>query len=402
MNTVPQTDLKSAIKATKSIFLICGFGISSWAVMVPFTKERLHLNDANLGLLMLLLGAGAISMMPVTGTLIKKFGSRIIILVSSVMLAVTLPLLLLMKTTFLMGLLLFLFGGAVGIVDVAMNAHGVQVQNLYKKPIMSSLHGLFSVGGLFGSLGLGLLIKFGLSPLGAALSISVILLIIVGSQYRLLLNKQEELKGSGPVEGGEHNKPTASSHSWFQKSILYFGFLCFSLFLAEGAMLDWSAVFLRESRGVGAAMAGVGYAAFSIAMAVMRLLGDKIILRFDSKKVVVYGSFIAATGLFITLLTPWVAGALLGFILLGIGCANLVPVFLSEGGRIKSVPASVALPAIITFGYAGQLAGPAILGFIAHQTSLSIALGCNAILLLFVTISFGFRKQFNNQSVQNA
>jgi MFS family permease len=173
------------------------------------------------------------------------------------------------------------------------------------------------------------------------------------------------------------------------------GLMCFIVFLSEGAMLDWSAVFLTENRGVDVALAGLGYAAFSVAMAIMRLLGDNIVSRLNSKTVVVYGSLLAAAGLFLVVLTPWLLTSLLGFILLGIGAANIVPVFFSEGGRLKNVSSTVAIPAISTLGYAGQLAGPATLGFIAHQSSLPVALGFTGFLMLIVGISYSFRNQHN-------
>ncbi|WP_449435862.1 hypothetical protein [Pedobacter steynii] len=164
--------------------------------------------------------------------------------------------------------------------------------------------------------------------------------------------------------------------------------MCFAVFLAEGSMLDWSAVFLTENRKIDEELAGVGYAAFSIAMATMRLLGDKLVSHLNGPKVVIGGSLIGAAGIFLVILTPWLFTALLGFILLGLGAANIVPVFISEGGRLKNVPASVSIPAITTIGYAGQLAGPAMLGFIAHQYSLPIALGFSGFLLVLVAVFY--------------
>jgi len=381
-------------RATQAIFFICGVGISSWAIMVPFAKDRLGLNDGSLGLLLLLLGAGAISMMPVSGVLIHKFGSRLVILIASIVVAIALPLLMLMNTVLSLGVVLFVFGSAIGTVDVAMNAHGVQVQNLYGKPIMSSLHGLFSAGGLLGSLGLGFLIKMGLSPVVAAISIAVMLLLIVSIQYRCLLTASYEKalseKSEGDIASGDK---TSAGTQWLKGSVIYLGLMCFVVFLSEGAMLDWSAVFLKENRDVDVALAGIGYAAFSVAMATMRLLGDKIVSQFSGKRVVIYGSLIASAGLFIVVLTPWLLTSLLGFVLLGVGAANIVPVFFSEGGRLKDVSATVAITAISTLGYAGQLAGPATLGFIAQQASLPVALGVTGFLLLLVGITYSFRKE---------
>jgi predicted MFS family arabinose efflux permease len=382
---------RNARRATKAIFLVCGLGISSWAPMVPYAKDRLGLNNADLGLLLLLLGAGAIAMMPVSGMVAHRYGSRPVIRVAGITMALFLPLLLIITSPILMGGALFIFGSAVGVIDVAMNAHGVQVQNNSHKPIMSSLHGLFSVGGLFGSLGLGFLMKMGLSPMVAAICISVLLIIIVSWSYPYLFDVHTEKdiiqKFSSPREEKQQNRV-----SWLKGSVIFLGIMCFAVFLSEGAMLDWSAIFLRDNKHINPEMTGVGYAAFSVAMATMRLLGDKIVSHLNGKTVVAGGAVIAAAGIFLAIFTPWVATSLLGFVLLGIGAANIVPVFFSEGGRLKGVPSTVAIPVISTMGYAGQLVGPALLGFIAFHFSLNAAFGFIAVLLLLVAIAYGGKK----------
>jgi len=379
-----------AKKATQYIFLVCGFALSSWAPMVPFAKERLHLNDRNLGLLLLLLGAGAISMMPLSGYLSKRYGTRLVILISGLVAATFLPMLLLMPSPWMMGAALFIFGGGIGVIDVAMNSHGIHVQNQYGRPIMSSLHGLFSVGGLCGSLGLGLLMRAGLNPLTAAISISIMLIAILLLKYKSLFSKKQE--DNLPENNTHKEQKTKTRSGWFSPSVIFLGAACFAIFLSEGAMLDWSALFLKESRGIDAELAGVGYAAFSISMAAMRLLGDRIVERFSGKTVVVAGGLIAALGIFIAVATPWIPTTLMGFVLLGVGAANIVPVFFSEGGRLKGIPASAAIPAISTMGYAGQLAGPALLGFIAYHFSLTAALTFTGTLLLSVALTYAFRK----------
>jgi predicted MFS family arabinose efflux permease len=382
--------------ATKAMFLICGIGISSWAPMVPYAKERLNLNDANLGLLLLLLGGGAIAMMPITGVLSHKFGSRIVMLWSAIFIALILPLLLFITSSLWMGVVLFAFGAAVGTIDVAMNSHAVQVQNKYGQPIMSSFHGLFSVGGLLGSLGLGFLIKLGLEPLIAIIAISIMLLIIAIWKYTSLFSFAMEKEVMAEFNTTAADGPV-KRFSWLNGSLIFLGLMCFAVFLSEGSMLDWSAVFLRESRGVDAELAGIGYAAFSIAMAVMRLIGDKIILKLDGRIVVIGGAFIASTGLFIVVFSTWLPIVLLGFILLGIGAANIVPIFFSEAGRLKNIPASVSIPVVSVMGYTGQLAGPALLGFIAYRYSLDVAMGFTATLLLLVALSYVV-KSANNKA----
>ncbi len=371
---------KAARKASLLIFLVCGIGLSSWAPMVPFAKINLGLDDAALGLVLLSLGAGAILTMPFTGFFINKFGSRKVMLVSATMIAIALPLLLLTKSAAELAAILFIFGASIGSIDVAMNSHAVLVQEKYGRHIMSSFHGMFSLGGLAGSIGLGFLIKMGLSPSVAAVSISVMLVVIAGSQYQYLFAKAEEKS----VDSFSFSLPTGP--------VVALGLMCFVFFLAEGALLDWSAVFLQFNRNFEPSMAGLGYAVFSVAMAVMRLTGDKIIHKIGSSKVVLYGALVSAAGYFIAVTIPWPGAALIGFALVGLGAANVVPVFFTAAGNIPGIAPSVSLPAVTTLGYMGQLAGPAMIGFIADAFSLPIALGFVGVLLLICAFTYKERK----------
>ncbi|GAB4037559.1 MFS transporter [Spirosoma gilvum] len=393
---IPSRQVFKARIATQLIFLVCGLGMASWAPMVPYAKDRLTLNDANLGLLLLLLGAGAMIMMPTSGWLVSRFGSRIIMAFAVCVMALALPLLLILSSTAAMAITLFVFGSGIGAVDVAMNTHGVQVQNLYGRPIMSSLHGLFSVGGLLGSLGLGFLIKLGLNPVYAIVSIALLMILIMLTQYRNLFPANVERQVIDRFSTATE-KPTAGKQrsGWLNGSVLFLGIMCFAVFLAEGAILDWSAIFLRDIRGIEPEFAGAGYAAFSVAMAIMRLVGDKLVARLNGKTVVVAGSVLGALGLIIAISSPWVLGTLGGFVLLGLGVANVVPIFFSAAGRLPGVAPTVSLSAITTIGYTGLLAGPALLGFIAQQFSLSTALGFLAMLLLVVALSYGVKGNAN-------
>ena len=384
--------ISNAKLATQAIFFICGLGISSWAVMVPFAKTRLQLNDGELGGLLLLLGAGSVAMMPLTGISLERVGSRIVILCSALVIAICLPLLLILNTSLALGVALFFFGAGIGTIDVAMNEHGVQVQNAYHKPIMSSLHGLFSVGGLIGAFGMGSLIRLGASPFNAALIIAVALLITAAFSYRFLIGRQQEASSIQQSAVTNGNPGSHSVNAWLSPAALFLGLLCFAAFLSEGAMLDWSALFLKENRGVDPSFTGAGYAAFSIAMAVTRLFGDRLVSWLKNDKIVILGSLVAATGMFTAIYMPWLGGTLSGFFLIGLGAANIVPVFFSEAGKLKGVSSAMAVSVIATFGYGGQLAGPAFLGFIAQRFSLPSALMVVGFLLIFVTIAYGIRR----------
>lgn len=387
-----QQQVIKARTATQLIFLVCGLGVSSWAPMVPYAKDRLGLHEGHLGLLLLFLGFGALITMPVTGILLKRWGSKRVIAAAALLVAIMLPLLLLISSTPLMAVALFAFGAGIGSVDVAMNAHGINVQNAYGRPIMSSLHGLFSVGGLLGSLGLGFLVKAGLQPLQAAVGIAVLLLLITTSQYRKLFSRATEAELTTQHATEKEGPVKSSRFQWLHWSVFSLGLLCFCAFLTEGAMLDWSALYLRDNKHVSLEFSGAGYAAFSVAMATMRLLGDRLVERLNSVKIVVGGCLLAAAGLILATVVAWIPIVLFGYILLGVGAANVVPVFFSDGGRIKGISPLVSIPVITTMGYAGQLAGPAILGFIAHHFSLTVAFGFTAMLLLVAAIAYYFRK----------
>lgn len=386
-----QTDVKklgSTRRATQLIFLVCGLGISSWAPMVPYAKDRLALHDAHLGILLLFLGGGALVMMPVAGMLANRFGSRVVILFSALMIALILPLLLILDSYILMAIALMLFGAGIGSIDVAMNAHAVQVQNLYGRPIMSSLHGLYSVGGLLGALGLGLLIKFGLQPILAAVGISVLLVLIAVSQYKYLFGFEEEKEVIAKFYTAPADASDAGKLSWLKGGVIFLGCMCFAVFLAEGAVLDWSAVFLRDDKGVTPEFAGIGYAAFSVAMAFVRLTGDKLVERWSGKIMVVGGSLIAALGFAVTIISSDIYVILFGYVLLGIGAANIVPIFFSDAGKLPGVPPTVSIPVVTTLGYGGQLAGPALLGIVAHHYSLAAAFACLVVLLVMVAVAY--------------
>ncbi len=386
--------VSGARRGTLLIFLICGIALASWAPMVPYAKDRLHLNDAELGALLLFLGVGAILTMPLTGFFIRQFGCRKVMLTAALVLGVTLPSLIIVNSIPAMAVALFIFGAGIGTIDVSMNAHALAVQKLHGKHIMSSFHGMFSVGGLIGALGLGFLIKTGLSELWSSVCVGCLLMLISALQYQRLLSYADEQKLEEKTKKAANLSGDSKVNVWLHKEVLFFGAMCFILFLAEGAVLDWGALFLREERHISVEMAGSGFAFFSVAMAVMRLTGDKLIEKFHPEKIVMVGAFLGACGFFLAVCTPWLFTSLAGFTLLGLGVANVIPVLFSRGAEIDGIPSSRSLPAITTIGYAGQLIGPAFLGFVAFRTSLPVALGVAGILLLVVSFSYWLiRKQ---------
>ena len=359
--------------STRIAFFAAGFAIAAWAPLIPFVKARAGLDDGQLGVLLLCCGAGSIIAMPVAGALAGRYGCRSVLVASMAAMALALPPVAAISNIYLLAAALVFFGASVGSVDCTVNIQAVIVERASGRPMMSGFHGLWSVGGIAGSAGASALLALGALPLAAALGAagSVLVALAVAAPHFIAQS------------GG----PAGPAFAIPRGAVLLIGTLCFVLFLAEGAVLDWSAVFLAQTRGVDAAYAGLGYTAFSLAMTAGRLAGDAIVRRLGGARVILLGSICAASGLALATLAPaWLAG-LAGFALVGAGCANIVPVLFTAAGRQTDMPESIAVPAVTTMGYAGILAGPALIGFVSHATSLPVAFLLLAAALLGVAAS---------------
>ena len=363
-------DFKQRV-STRLAFLAAGMAMSAWAPLVPFAKERMGLEQAELGMLLLCLGVGSLMAMPLTGIFASRFGCRLVILLSGLLTCLTLPLLALVPSPILLAIVLFAFGASIGTLDVSMNIQAVIVEKNQGGSLMSGFHGLFSVGGFVGAGTMTFLLWGGLGILWSSIIVAGLVAIALLIANPNLLRNPEATERDGPLFVLPHG------------TVIFIGILCFIIFLAEGAMLDWSALLLT-SGGLSAAQGGLGYAAFSVAMTVGRLTGDKVVTRFGGKRVMFIGGLFAAAGFFVAVFSPNPFVALLGFVLIGLGASNIVPILFTAAGRQKDMPSGLAISAVTTIGYAGILAGPALIGFVAHASSLHMAfagLGCAMLLI---------------------
>ncbi len=349
--------------------------MSAWAPLVPYAKERLALAEGPLGLLLLCLGAGSLLAMPLTGALAARFGCRAVVLWSSLVVCLALPGLALAPTPVTLGLVLFVFGASLGTMDVAMNVQAVIVEKASGGALMSGFHGMFSLGGFAGAASMALLLWLGSGPLGACLAIVLLVALLLWRASPDLLHEPEAREGGAPAFALPHG------------AVIFIGALCFIVFLAEGAMLDWSAVYLTAQLGLEEGRAGLGYAAFAVAMTFGRLTGDRVVGRFGGRPVLLVGGLCAAAGFFLAVAAPSPLLALAGFVLVGLGASNIVPILFTAAGNQKAMPASLAIAAITTIGYAGILAGPALIGFVAHLSSLKLAFAALGGALLLVAAS---------------
>lgn len=360
--------------STRIAFFIAGLAMAAWAPLVPYAKARTGVDEGTLGLLLLALGAGSMTTMPLTGALAARVGCRKLILLASAAVAATLPLLAQLDTVAGMALALFAFGAAIGAIDVAINIQAVIVEKAGGRALMSGFHGFFSVGGIAGAAIVSVLLWLDASPLVAALSVAVLLALLMLAGSRGLL---------GYGDDGHGGSMFVLPHG----IVILVGALCFIVFLAEGAMLDWSALLLVSQRGVDASAGGLGYAVFALAMTVGRFNGDRIVQRFGPRPVLALGGVCAALGFALAAVLPWVGSTLLGFALIGLGCSNIVPILFTAAGSQKVMPAGAAISAVSTLGYAGILIGPAGIGWVAHASSLTVAFAALGVALAAVAAS---------------
>lgn len=331
---------KAARLAVFTIFFVNGATIASWVPRIPLVQERLGLSEGLLGLALLGVAASAVFSLTLSGWLIAHFGSRAVTCVSTVAFCLALPLPVLAPTFTLLVLALVFFRLCNGAMDVAMNTQAVTVEERYGRPIMSSFHGFFSLGGLFGAGVGGLVLESSVNPPfhvgGSALLLGVAGVVAL----RKLLPKRLEAVSDGPA------------FVLPRGSLLGLGVLAFVVFMGEGAVADWSAVYLRNVLGTSAGFAAAGFAAFSLMMAFGRL-SDYVVGRLGPAVTVRLGSAVASVGLGLSLLTGQPLAAVIGFSCVGLGLANLVPVFFGAAARTPGVASGTGIAAVATLGDSG-------------------------------------------------
>lgn len=358
--------------STRLAFLVAGFVMAAWAPLVPFAKANTGVDEAQLGLLLLCLGIGSLIAMPVTGIVSARSGARPMIILGGIGLIATLPALTLLTSPIGLGAALLVFGASLGTIDVAMNIHAVEVEKRGDRPLMSGFHAMFSIGGFAGAGGMTLALSLGLAPLPAAGLASLLAAAALALAAPRLLTARAGEKPRFALPRG---------------IVLLIALLTAITFLVEGAILDWSALLLLDRGLATAEQGGLAYMLFSVAMTAGRLTGDRIVAALGPLRILVVGGCLTIAGIALVLLPQTQVLALAGFVLIGIGASNIVPVLFSLAGRQKVIDPGLAVAAVTTTGYAGILAGPALIGFAAHLTSLPVAFWLLAALMALVPLA---------------
>ncbi|MCG9480968.1 MFS transporter [Acinetobacter sp. P1(2023)] len=367
--------------ATRLSFFSLGFATAAWAPLIPFAQQRLNLNHADFGLLLLCMGIGSMIAMPATGALVKRWGCRPLIALALMLLMVLLPSLTMWSSIVTMAVALFIFGSAAGCLGVAINLQAVVVEKHSLRALMSSFHGMCSLGGLTGAMLVTALLAVGLSPLMSTLSVVMILLVIGGVAIPSCLTSFEQ-------DEKPHEDTTQAPKKFYRPDgiILLIGMMCFIAFLSEGAAMDWGGIYLTSKYQLNPAFAGLAYTFFALSMTTGRFAGHVLLKQWGEKNIVTYSAIVAAIGMAIIVTAPVWQVVILGYALLGLGCSNIVPVMFSRVGRQNNMPKAAALSLVSTIAYTGSLSGPALIGLIGEWTGLSTVLTGVAVLLFVIAL----------------
>ena len=363
------------VHAARAFFFIGGFGTATWAPLVPLLRERLMVGDDVLGMLLLCIGVGSLLTMPLSGALAMRLGCRRVVMTASILFAAILLLVSCVDALSLAVPIVLIFGAVMGCIDVVVNIVAVLVEKGIGRRIMSGMHAFWSLGGFVGAglygVWVGLL---GLTPFQSTAIAAGLILLLTAVYGRYLI----------PYGGGG-----GALLALPRGIIVFVGMTAFIAFLSEGAVMDWGGVYLTTVRGMELALAGTGYSVFSAAMLTMRFLGDRVVQRIGALPVAVGGALLAFGGILLVMFAPADVLLYVGFFSIGIGSANIVPVFFSLMGPQNVMPVSAAVSAVSTMGYLGILAGPAAIGFVSSLTTLQTAFAMLAALsILQATIGF--------------
>ncbi len=347
--------------ATKTHFFVSGLLFATWGVHVPTVRAQYHLNEAELSWLMLAAGIGALLAMTRVGGWVARYGARPVALFAACAIAVPLLLLLMAPGYAALLVLLFVFGIGSGAFDVAINAEAVAVEQAYGRPIMSSFHGFFSLGGMLGAAIGSLAAATAIAPTLHLVGIATLGFIAICAASRAML---PDAATHSPEHANTGFKLPAAP-------ILLLGLLAAFGLVGEGAMYDWSTLYMAKELHSPQALAALGYAAFSAAMAAARFGGDWVRARLGAERSLRYSSWLAAVAMSTTLAIgePW--AALLGFALVGVGFANMVPVLFSSAARVPGITPAQGIAGVSSCGYLGFMIGPPLIGGIASGLGLN-------------------------------
>lgn len=369
--------MNSAKKARIAIgifFFISGFGFSSWASRIPAVQQNLGLSDAALGSVLFALPLGLMLTLPVTGFLLQRFSSRAIMAMGAVLFNLMLALIGFAATPWQLVILLFLFGSSRNFLNIAMNAQSIGVQAMYKRSIITTFHGIWSIAGFAGAAVGSMMVSMNIAP--------SFHLMLSGSLLAIL----SFVAFPGSLAQPPSKTDERRSFIFPDKGLLKFALISFASMACEGTMYDWSGIYFQKEVHASKSIATLGYVVYMIAMALGRFTGDKLVGRVGIIGMLKYSGTLIFAGMLLAALFPYPIAAGAGFMLIGFGVSCVVPLVFSMAGKSKSMGTGPAVAAVSTVGYFGFLFIPPLTGYISHTVGLRWAFALMAFLGISITI----------------
>ncbi|WP_373559850.1 MFS transporter [Burkholderia sp. AU16741] len=358
-----------------ALFFVAGMMYASWGVHVPTVRDKFALSPGRLSIALFAVAGGSIAAMLTIARWIARVGSRTACLAGGLVMSACAALILVVPDYWMLLVVLALFGFSMATLDVAMNAEASAVEIALGKPIMSSLHGMFSIGGMAGAAAGGALLSAGMAPaahLALAAAASAAVLVAASPAVLPHVPHHEQAHGGG--------------NRWRSPALWMLGGIALIALIAEGAMYDWATVYMRDVVAASPALASAAYAAFSGGMAVARFAGDAVRARFGAPQLVFASASLACAGMIGALLLPNPVAVLTGFTLMGLGLANMMPVLFAAAARVKGIHAAEGLAHVAGLAYFGLLFGPVVIGAVAQAANLTIGLSVVALCAALVAL----------------
>ncbi|UXY39853.1 MFS transporter [Streptomyces albidocamelliae] len=382
-----ERSLRAARVATYVYFVLCGTLMGAWVVHIPAVEERVGISHATLGGLLVLLGLGAFAGMRMAGPLTDRLGARVVVPAGGVLCGATLVLPGLARDPWTLAGALFVFGVCNGCLDVSMNAHAVHVEKAYGRPVMSGFHATFSVGGVLASLVAASAASAGLDLVASMAATGAVGIAIALASARALLPADPAGADARAADEAEAS-PTGKRRDTGGR-VWLLAVLALMVMLCEGAANDWSALHLKDVLGAPASTAAFAYGTFAAAMTIGRLVTDRLVARFGSPAILRHGSAMAAVGITLVALGPWMWAAFAGWALFGLGLSGCVPQLFSAAGHAAPAAAGANVSRVAGLGYVGMLAGPAVIGWLTHLVALNHAFVLLTLLCVTTAVAAG-------------
>jgi MFS family permease len=360
--------------AVSMFYFGMGLCFATWASRIPDIKSALHLSEGDLGTLLFAVPLGQLTMMSFSGKLVTRFGSHRILPVCIMLYAFSLTNLGLVQSAWQLGLALFIFGICANLTNISVNTQGVYTEGLFKRNIMSSFHGMWSLAGFTGALvGLGML-ALELNTYTHFLIVAAIVGILVAFNFKFLIKAKEKMVTVEKKKG--FRKPDGS--------LVMLGVIGFCCMASEGVMFDWSGVYFKDIVKAPGPLVILGYASFMIMMASGRFFGDRLIQKFGRKTVMQISGCMISTGLFTAVFFPYIIPATIAFMFVGLGVSTIIPTLYSIAGKHPTIPTGEALTAVSSVSFFGFLMGPPIIGYIAEVSTLRFSFAFIGIFGFFI------------------